>query len=311
MSHAGSFPYVIDKLTKELDDASRIVIEIRLRKQAGDEQTNPELIVVSVNGFTRVNGYSHYIASLVNCFIEDTRNFIFTLPVAERSYFLEQLISSLRRLEKVAVPIDLSKQTVMDHGKVMRKCLPGQMPGKRVPRRYHDPHLPFFRWIFRECEVSIPSPEGNFKMPVIDDETYSDVTGKAWKYSTAWSQQLWNARNELEDLKRFAELIPVLRVQDENCQFQPPKLTVSATRDVLGAFFRVLKESNVFGNTPSGEICKSAVAGFSTKNCTDLQLKRFRNIFDVPTQFALECCISECRNFIAICEKLMRRYSPN
>jgi len=45
-----------------------------------------------------------------------------------------------------------------------------------------------FRWIFRECELSISSPEGNFKVPEIYDETYSDITGKTWKYSTAWSQ---------------------------------------------------------------------------------------------------------------------------
>ncbi|MCX6266086.1 MAG: hypothetical protein NTW16_01830 [Bacteroidetes bacterium] len=311
MSHAGSFPNVITKLTKDLLNASAIVIEIRPGKPGAGERIDREIPVVAVNGFSSVNEYAHYIASLTNCFLEDTRDFLFTLPAAERPYFLERLISRVRRFEKMVVPIDPSNPIDLNRKKGRRNNRPAHVPCKRIPRRYHDPHLPFSRWVFRSCEIFIPNPEEPFKTPVADVGACSVVTGKAWKYSTAWCQQLWNARNELEELKRFAEWLPLAEVHSEASQHQQPKLPVSATRDVLGAFFRVLKESNAFGNTPPGEICKMVVAGFSTKNCTDLQLKRFRNIFDVPTPFALECCCNEFRNYLAICEKLMHRYGPS
>ena len=78
-------------------------------------------------------------------------------------------------------------------------------------------------------------------MPEIYDETYSDITGKTWKYSTAWSQQLWNARNKLEELKRFAEWIPAARVQDENVRCSRLRFTIYDLRFTIGEIAGRLK----------------------------------------------------------------------
>ena len=309
MSHSGSFPHLFKKLLKEFDDASNISITIRYIAATDPTRESGEFSIVSVNGCHTVNAYAHFIAFLATNFLEDTRDILFTLPQNERTCFLECLIARIRRLEKVVIPVYPGNPV---SNRMVRRIYSGGhqvSSGNRVPRLLCDPRMQSCRWEFKA--VSICFIDSTLKINQYEAGAVSTraVTAMAWKFSAAWSQQLWKVRHMLEEQNRIMGCLPFTNTIQENSQIQQTKITLTLTRDELGAFFRVLKEANVFGNTPAGEICKMVVTSFSTKNCANLRLKRMRNIFDIPTPFALECCINECRNFIVICERLMERYN--
>ncbi len=241
MSNAGSFPHMINKLTKELSDASRIAVEIRFPSANGGSRKTGEIEIVKVNGCSTVNSFSHYVADITTRLLEETRDYLGVIPGVERPYYLNHLIRRIRCIGKVAGP------------------------GK-----------------------------ANIE--------------KVWKYSTAWSMQLWDVKQILEDQKKWIEWIPVTGVPAEAIVVPPSKITVAMTRDAMAAFYRIQKESGLFGNTPPGEICKMIVTNFKTKGNTDLKLKRLRNVFDVPTEFAIQCCLDQLRDQLEQGEKLMQRY---
>ncbi|MCX6305042.1 MAG: hypothetical protein NT040_08745 [Bacteroidetes bacterium] len=308
MSNAGSFTHIANQLIKELSDASRFVVEVRLPEGSRRQCKTGPIEIISVNGCTTVNSFSHYVGDLTTRLLEDNREYLSALPDAERGYFLDQLIPGIRSLCKVVLPEYLSyeNQGRTRQNVQLRKGLKSSL--HRGPRRCHPQGQLPVRWYFRSITVVINGPCGISKSTGIKKDIENAVIDQAWKFSTAWSLRLCYMKQMLEEIKKIIDWMPVNNLPVPGIQVPNSKLPVMITRDVLAAYFRILKETGMFGNTPSGEICKMIVSNFSTKGNSDLKLKRLRNVFDVPTEFGLQCCSDFFRTELELVEKLMLRY---
>ncbi|MFZ4523508.1 MAG: hypothetical protein ACOYNC_17525 [Bacteroidales bacterium] len=308
MSNAGSFPRVVNQLLKELSDASRFIVEVSPPEVNTRRRKTGPIEIVSVNGCTTVNSFSHYVHDLTTRLLEDNREYLSALPEVERGYFLDHLIPAVRSICKLVLPehFCIEYQGRTRHNVQRRKDVKSSL--HRGPRRFHHQGQFPVRWYFSSIAVVINGSGGISRSTGISKETEHAVIDQAWKFSTAWRQRLWEMKQMLEEIRKFVDWMPVNNLPVPGVPVPNSKLPVMTTRDVLAAYFRIWKEAGMFGNTPSGEICKMIVSNFSTKGNSDLKLKRLRNVFDVPTEFGLQCCSEFFRTELELVEKLMFRY---
>jgi hypothetical protein len=248
MSKPGSFPYLLDCIFGELNEASGMILEF---KTANPVLKIPCLKVVSVNGYTSGSMFKNWLINLCLHVIDQIGTEIKSMNQIEKEQFLQLSLKYARRLSCLASGYNVKNNLE-----------------KNINNEFSSIFLRRVKCLIDGSAVSDP---------VKIDQLLSLAT----RYFVIWQHFI----NEL--IATVNIFLCYIRINPENDSINTPsegriKYHSGTTVACLATRTRIDFECNLFQTKNKLEICRQAVGVYSTPNQPYISPNSFKTYFYYP-----------------------------
>ncbi len=261
MHSTASFPYLVDFVLRDLEEASRIRIECRQADEKNHGMTG-NLLIVSVNGCASCTGFLHLMEHLRAQTTERLRENLAQVSPADLDAFFNLLLRRLRKILNTVVVIKYP------------------WPAEREQQRAG--------WCVKmvdcRCVGDITS----------NKETIDEVVCLTRRYAKIYYLELKKLEERFNSLAG-ASLAIFFSSKGIPAGRPGQKFRLSCTVAFFCAMLRILCDRNIVENPNIAELCRRIAASCSTARHENLSPQSLRNCFDDPSPETLEELLAEVR----------------
>ncbi|MEI6682443.1 MAG: hypothetical protein WCO44_07435 [Bacteroidota bacterium] len=259
MHSTASFPYLVDYLLGDLEEASRIRIECR-RADNKNPAVSGNLVILSVNGCNTSSSFLHLMEHLRAQTMDMLRENLGQVSAGDTEAFFGLL---QRRLRKIIHAVVVMKFPLHDENRQNRAT-----------------------WVMKMVNCRLEGEQTQ------DRVTMEEAVGLTRRHAWIYYLVLKKLEEWLNSLTGASLGIMVLS-KGLFSGMPNRKFRLSCTVSFFCAMLRLLCDRNIFENPNISELCRSIAAGCSTSRQENLSPHSLRNHFDDPSPETLEELLAE------------------
>jgi hypothetical protein len=263
----------LDNTFRKVEEESQIMIEFTCSHSTNGDRFNDDFSIQSVNGHSDHHEYHHYIEKLFNDILNAVIEKNLQMQQSESSLFIESAIKRLKQLKFV-------------------------IRYERV--RNWNAGMPGF-WVFAHPGIRC------MEDTVLPKYYYNFIISKASRFALVWKKAINRLVKKLEAMETFclfAKMEPVASKQVIHCQ---KKIKLNVPVSQLGCFMWGLNASKLLSSDNKNEMYRVVTSFIETKHQPSISEKSFRNNFNYPTPAAIDACIINLLNIVAILKALKEK----
>jgi len=267
MTPIESFPHLLNEIFDDFNTAASVTINYEIALTNTSVHENPEVKVVSVNGFRSLTTFTNCIWSLKANLLCNLIEVVTGLDIQTKRLFIQHAITRSRKYLKTTIPVNPPSD---DHDTTTHM------------RNYYGFNQP--RYI-------------NALDHYPDDETCRLLAFRTRRYATMWKYTVEELIKELQGFFYLAEFLPAL-TPPVNSPPGTKKIPVRSSVAELAAMARLFFEHRAIALNNKSQFCRLVAEMFSTPRQKEISARSLKNHFDSPTPETIEFLFEEFRKMM-------------